>query len=71
MKVKELLPLLCENQETSIYFKDYGHMSTYPGGFQYETKALDANIEKIETNYIDVCGCTEIKIYTDYLPRRM
>lgn len=67
IKVKELLPLLAENQETSIYFKDYGHMSCYPQGFMYETKKLEANVLKIETVYIPICNCTEVKIYTDFL----
>lgn len=66
IKVKELLPLLTENQETSIYFKDFGHMSSYPKGFMYDSKKLEANILRIETVYLHNCNCTEVRIYTDF-----
>ena len=39
MKVKDILVLLPENQETQVHCKDYGHYSSYPFGLLKGEKA--------------------------------
>lgn len=66
MKVKDILVLLPENQETQVYCKDYGHYSSYPFGLLYMGESvLNATVRRIETDYIEPCKCTVVKIYTD------
>lgn len=65
MKVKELLSVLPINQETQIHYSDFGYMSSYPGGFIHMDRVLEANITRIETDYIHQCSCTVVKIYSD------
>lgn len=66
MKVKDILILLPENQETQVYFKDYGHYSSYPFGLlNCGERVPNATVIKIETDYIEPCKCTVVKIYTD------
>ena len=66
MKVKDILVLLPENQETQVHYKDYGHYSSYPFGLlNMEERVLNATVTKIETGYIEACKCTVVKIYTD------
>lgn len=66
MKVKDILILLPKHQETQIHFKDYGYYASHACGLlNFCTKTLDANVTKIETDYINDCKCTVVKIYTD------
>ena len=68
MKVKDILILLPENQETQIHCKDYGHYSSYPAGLLTVGKCVsNATATRIETDYIESCKCTVVKIYTDLL----
>lgn len=69
MKVKDILGLLPENQETQIHYKDFGHCSSYPLGFLNMDRILNANILKIETGWIESCRCTVFCIYTDIMNR--
>lgn len=65
LKVKDIL-FLPENQETQVHCKDYGYYSSYPIGLLNMGERIpNANITKIETDYIEYCKCTVVKIYTD------
>lgn len=66
MKVKDILIVLPENQETQIHCKDYGYHSSYPNGLLAMGERIqNANILRIETDYNEFCKCTIVKIYTD------
>lgn len=66
MKVKDILVLLPENQETQVHCKDYGHYSSYPFGLlNMGERVPSATVRRIETDYIEPCKCTVVKIYTD------
>lgn len=68
MKVKDILVLLLENQETQVHCKDYGHYSSYPIGLlTIGERVTNATVIRIETNYIESCKCTVVKIYTDLM----
>lgn len=65
-KVKDILVLLPENQETQVHCKDYSYYSSYPFGFlNMGERVRNATVTKIETDYIETCKCTVVKIYTD------
>lgn len=65
MKVKELLPLLSKNQETELYYKDFGNCASYPDGLLTMGSMIEANILKIDTVYNYACKITVLKILTD------
>lgn len=66
MKVKDILVLLPENQETQVHCKDYGYYSSYPFGLlNMGERVPNATVTRIETDYIEPCKCTVVKIYTD------
>ena len=66
MKVKDILNLLSENQETEIHCKDYGHYSSFPIGIlSMGERVQNATVTKIETDYSEYCKCTIVKLYTD------
>lgn len=66
MKVKDILVLLSENQEIQVHCKDYGHYSSYPIGLlTMGERVPNATVTNIETDYIESCKCTVVKIYTD------
>lgn len=66
MKVKDILVLLPENQETQVYCMDYGHYSSYPIGLlNIGERIPNATVTRIETDYIEPYKCTVVKIYTD------
>lgn len=66
MKVKDILALLPDNQEIEVHCKDYGYYSSYPSGLlTMEERILNAIVTRIETDYIESCKCTVVKIYTD------
>lgn len=68
MKVKDILNLIPENQETQIHCMDYGHYSSYPIGLLTMREHIpNATVTRIETDYIESCKCTVVKIYTDLL----
>lgn len=67
MEVKDILSLLPENQETQVHCKDYGHYSSYPIGLLTMENVTNATVTKIETDYIEHCKCTVVKLYTDLL----
>lgn len=65
MKVKDILFLLSENQETQIHCTDYSHYSSYPISLlNLNECVLNENITKIDTDYFKKCKCTVVKIYT-------
>lgn len=66
MKVKDILVLLPGNQETQVHCKDYGHYSSYPFSLlNMGERVPNATVTRIETDYIEPCKCTVVKIYTD------
>lgn len=66
MKVKDILYLLPKHQETQVYCSDYGYYCSYPVGLlDMEERIISATVTKIETDYIEACKCTVVKIYTD------
>ena len=66
MKVKDILDLLPENQETQIHCENYGYYSSYPIGIlNMGERVQNASVTKIKIDYIEHCKCTVIKLYTD------
>lgn len=66
MKVEDILVLLPGNQETQVHCKDYGHYSSYPFSLlNMGERVPNATVTRIETDYIEPCKCTVVKIYTD------